>query len=345
MTTLPAMNPSDVPGGGSGGHSPLSGGGPEPRSQGALLAMAAARGRRRSAVARVVTERAIRATLFLCATLSVITTFSIIIILFRETLGFFRMPEVSITDFLFGTEWSPLLGAEKHFGIWPLVCGTVLVSAVAAAFALPVGLITAIYLSEYAPKRVRAVLKPVLEILAGVPTVVFGFFALSVITPGLKWFYDGFESFNAASAGLAVGIMILPIVCSLAEDSLRAVPKSLREGAYALGSTRFDVAVRVVVPAALSGIVAAFLLAITRAIGETMIVALAAGGRPHMTINPSEETQTMTAFMVQIFLGDAPAGGVEYKSSYAVAFVLFVITLGLTLFGNTILRRFREEYD
>lgn len=336
MTTLPAMNPSDRPGDPRGGEGP---------TQGERLARAAARGRRRSAQARAFTERCIRGSLFLCAALSVVTTFSIIIILFRETLSFFRMPEVSVLDFLFGTVWNPLLGAEKHFGIWPLISGTLLVSVVAAVFALPVGLVTAIYLSEYAPKRVRSILKPVLEILAGVPTVVYGFFALSVITPGLKWIYDGFESFNAMSAGLAVGIMILPIVCSLSEDALRAVPKSLREGAYALGSTRFDVSVRVVLPAALSGIVAAFLLAITRAIGETMIVALAAGGRPHITVNPTQETQTMTAFMVQIFLGDAPAGGVEYKSSYAVAFVLFVITLGLTLFGNSILRRFREEYD
>jgi phosphate transport system permease protein len=337
MTTLPAMNPSDRPSG-----DPRAGDG---KTQGERLALAAARGRARSVQARAVTERYIRGSLFLCAALSVVTTFSIIIILFRETLSFFQMPEVSVLDFLFGTVWNPLLGAEKHFGIWPLISGTLLVSVVAAVFALPVGLVTAIYLSEYAPKRVRSILKPVLEILAGVPTVVYGFFALSVITPGLKWFYDGFESFNAMSAGLAVGIMILPIVCSLSEDALRAVPKSLREGAYALGSTRFDVSVRVVLPAALSGIVAAFLLAITRAIGETMIVALAAGGRPHITVNPTQETQTMTAYMVQIFLGDAPAGGVEYKSSYAVAFVLFVITLGLTLFGNSILRRFREEYE
>jgi phosphate transport system permease protein len=338
MTTLPASSQSGLP------DDPGSPSGQQP-GQGDRLALAARRGRSRSGRARVLTERVIRSSLFLCATLSVVTTFTIILILVTETLGFFAMPEASILDFLFGLEWAPLLGAEKHFGIWPLVAGTLLVSAVAAAFALPVGLITAVYLSEYAPRRVRAILKPVLEILAGVPTVVYGFFALSVITPGLKWLHGGFESFNAASAGLAVGIMILPIVCSLSEDSLRAVPKSLREGAYALGSTKFDVAVRVVVPAALSGIVAAFLLAITRAIGETMIVALAAGGRPHMTIDPREETQTMTAYMVQIFLGDAPAGGVEYKSSYAVAFVLFVMTLGLTLLGNAILRRFREEYE
>jgi phosphate transport system permease protein len=338
MSSFPATDSTGGPQGAmpSGEREPV---------QGELLALAANRGRNRSVAARKRTERVIRGSLFLCATLSVITTFTIIVILIRETLGFFAMPEVSLTDFLFGTEWAPLLGAEKHFGILPLVSGTLLVSAVAALFALPLGLITAIYLSEYAPAKVRSVLKPVLEILAGVPTVVYGFFALSVITPGLKWFHEGFESFNAASAGLAVGIMILPIVCSLSEDALRAVPNSLRDGARALGSTRFDVAVRVVVPAALSGIVAAFLLAITRAVGETMIVALAAGGRPHLTIDPTQETQTMTAYMVQIFLGDAPAGGVEYKSSYAVAFVLFAVTLGFTLIGNAVLRRFREEYD
>jgi len=306
---------------------------------------AARRGRPRSIAARTWTERAIKGGLFACAVLSVFVTTAIVVVLLRQTIGFFRMPEVSIVDFLFGTVWSPLLGEEKHFGIWPLVNGTLLVSVIAAAFALPVGLVTAVYLSEYARPRVRAVLKPVLEILAGVPTVVFGFFAINVITPGLQIVSGKFGFYNATGAGLAVGIMILPIVCSLSEDALRAVPRSLRDGAYALGSTRFDVAVRVVVPAALSGIVAAFLLALTRAIGETMIVALAAGGLAKLTLEPWSETQTMTAYMVQIFLGDAPADGVEYKSSYAVAFVLFLMTLGLTMAGNLALRWFREEYE
>jgi phosphate transport system permease protein len=309
------------------------------------LAVAARRGRPKSRLARERLEWLIRAGLFACATLSVFTTGAIILILIRQTLGFLAMPEVSLLDFLFGTTWSPLLGAEKHFGIWPLINGTLLVAVIAAAFALPLGLITAVFLSEYASPRLRATLKPLLEVLAGVPTVVYGFFALSVITPGLQWFSDGFGSYNAMSAGIAVGIMILPIVCSLSEDALRAVPKSLREGAYALGATKFDVSVRVVVPAALSGIMAAFLLAVTRAIGETMIVALAAGGLARITWKPWDETQTMTAYMVQIFLGDAPADGVEYRSSYAVAFVLFLITLGLTLLGNQLLRWFREEYD
>lgn len=266
-----------------------------------------------------------------------------------------RTREVTPVAFLTGTSWNPLLGEEKQFGIWPLITGTLLITLIAAVFALPIGLVTAIFLSEYAPAPLRGVLKPILEILAGIPTVVYGFFALTVITPGLNWlseFYNGlvdgtllFDSYNAMAAGIAVGIMILPIVSSLAEDALRAVPRSLRDGAYALGSTRFDVSVRVVVPAALSGIMASFLLAITRAVGETMIVALAAGGLAQMAYDPTGPAQTMTAYMVQIFLGDAPATGVEYKSSYAVAAVLFIMTLILTISGNIILRRFREEYE
>ena len=266
-----------------------------------------------------------------------------------------RHAEVGLGDFLGGTEWNPLLGKEKKFGIWPLISGTLLITAIAAVFALPIGLITAIFLSEYAHERLRNTVKPILEVLAGIPTVVFGFFALTVLTPGLNWMgelYNGlfngdviFDTYNAMAAGLAVGIMILPIVSSLAEDALRAVPKSLRDGAFALGATRLDVSLRVVVPAALSGIMASFLLAITRAVGETMIVALAAGGLAQMAYDPTGPAQTMTAYMVQIFLGDAPATGVEYKSSYAVAAVLFLMTLALTITGNIILNRFREEYE
>ena len=318
----------------------------------ALLAVQAARrGRVRSTATRDFRERLILGALALAALFSVAITAAILLTLSWETFHFIALPEVRLSDFLLGTTWSPLLGAERHFGIWPLVCGTLLVAGVGAAFALPVGLVSAIYLSEYAPPRVRATLKPVLEVLAGVPTVVYGFFALTVITPGLQWvcrslFGDPvFPGYNATGAGLAVGVMILPIVCSLSEDALRAVPRSLREGAYALGGTRFDVSVRVVVPAALSGIMASFFLAITRAIGETMIVALAAGGLAHMTLNPASEVQTMTAYMVQIFLGDAPAFGVENLSSYAVAAVLFVFTFVLTVAGNALLRAFREEYE
>lgn len=283
--------------------------------------------------------------LALAATFSIFVTGTIIVILTKETLGFFAFPDVTLGEFFGSFEWNPLLGSEKHFGIWPLVSGTLLVMAIAASFALPIGLITAVYLSEYASPRVRSVLKPALEILAGIPTVVYGFFALTVITPMLQKLTPAFGSYNAMSAGLATGIMVLPIVCSMSEDSLRAVPRSLRDGAFALGGTRFDVSVKVVIPAALSGIVAAFLLAISRAVGETMIVALAAGGIAQITANPAAEVQTMTAYLVQIFLGDAPATGVEYKSSYAVASMLFVMTFALTMVGQWTLRRFREEYD
>ncbi len=314
-------------------------------------ALAAKHGSLRSSVLRELRERFVRGMFILCTVFSIGTTLAIIATLAWETTHFFALPEVTLADFLLGTTWSPLLGAEKHFGIWPLVCGTFLVAGVGALFALPVGLIAAVYLSEYAPKRIRATVKPVLEVLAGVPTVVYGFFALTAITPALQWMctlvfgVPIFPGYNATGAGLAVGIMILPIVCSLSEDALQSVPRSLREGGYALGGNRFDVSVRIVVPAALSGIMASFFLAITRAVGETMIVALAAGGLAHLTLNPANETQTMTAYMVQIFLGDAPAFGVENLSSYAVAAVLFVITLGLTVAGNILLKLFQEEYE
>jgi len=290
-------------------------------------------------------EGGVMTSLIICGTFSILTTVSIIAVLFSEAWKFFALPEVTMAEFFLGLQWNPLLGAEKHFGIWPLICGTFLVTGVAMLFALPFGLITAIYLSEYAPRRLRAVLKPVLEVLAGIPTVVYGFFALTVITPGLQWMSDGFEVYNVMSAGIAVGIMCLPIVCSLSEDALQAVPRSLREGAYATGATKFDVSTKVVVPAALSGIVAAFLLAIARAIGETMIVALAAGNMARLTIDPRESAQTMTAYMVQIFLGDASNYGPEYLSSYAVAAMLFVITMIMTLIGHRVRVRFREVYE
>ena len=231
------------------------------------------------------------AALIGCGAFSIATTLAIIVILGLEAFHFFRLDEVSFWEFISGTQWNPLLGAEKHFGIWPLISGTLLVTAVAMVVALPLGLITAIWLSEYARPGVRAVIKPVLEVLAGIPTVVFGFFALTVITPGLRWLHEGFNVYNAASAGLAVAVMCLPIVTSLSEDALRAVPRSLREGAYGLGATRFEVSVKVVTPAALSGIVAAFLLAIARAVGETMIVSLAAGNAPSMTVDPRSQSR------------------------------------------------------
>lgn len=290
-------------------------------------------------------ERAVYTSLLLCGGLSILTTAAIIVVLARETWQFFSLPQVSIVEFLTGAKWSPLLGAQKHFGIWPLVCGTLLVTGVAMTVALPLGLMTAIFLSEYAPGKLRAVVKPLLEILAGIPTVVYGFFALAVITPGLQWIHKGFEVYNAMGAGIAVGIMCLPIVSSLAEDALRAVPRSLREGAHAVGATKYEVSVKVVVPAALSGIVAAFLLAIARAIGETMIVALAAGNLARMTADPRESVQTMTAYMVQIFLGDASNFGPEYLSSYAVAATLFLLTFALTVVGHRVRVKFREVYE
>ncbi len=309
-----------------------------------LASVARTQGRPRSRSLRRMRETVITAALIAAGLFSVLTTFAIIGVLLEETRRFFTMPEVSLREFFLTATWQPLLGAEKHFGVWPLVCGTMLVTGVSAALSLPLGLITAIYLSEYAPRRLRAWLKPVLEILAGIPTVVYGFFALTLITPALQSIGIAVDSYNALSAGLAVGIMTLPIVCSLSEDALQAVPRSLREGAYACGGTRLDVSLRVVLPAALSGVIASFLLAIARAIGETMIVALAAGGLAQLTLDPREQVQTMTGYIVQIFLGDASSAGVEYRSSYAVAFLLFAMTLLVTLVGRHVMNRFREEY-
>jgi phosphate transport system permease protein len=280
-----------------------------------------------------------------CGIFSLLVTGAIIYVLFKETMVFFARPEVSLSDFFLSTQWTPSLGSKVHYGIWALISGTLLVSTIAMLIALPVGLVTAIYLSEYAPSRVRAWLKPALEILAGIPTVVYGFFALTVITPALKWFHDGFNIYNGMSAGIAVGILCLPIVTSLAEDALRAVPQTLREAALGMGATRWDMAVKVVVPAALSGIISAFLLAISRAVGETMIVALASGSQPHLTFDPREATQTMTGWMVQMGSGDTSQFDTRYYSMYAVACILFVITFGLTLLGNWVRRRFREAYE
>ena len=309
-------------------------------------------GRPRSRALQDFTGAIVKYLLLGCALFSVLTTVLIIVVLATETIRFLGMEEVTLSEFLTSGQWSPLLGSEKHFGVWPLVSGTLLVAAVAAAFAIPCGTVTALFLSEYASPRLRRVLKPALEVLAGIPTVVYGFFALMVLTPSLRWLYEGIDFYNALSAGLAVGIMILPIVTSLSEDAMRAVPRSLREAGYALGGTKFDVSVKVVVPAALSGIVAAFLLAIARAVGETMIVALAAGALPvNITqdgllavADPTRQVQTMTGYVVQIFLGDAEANSVEYQSSYAVAGVLFLMTLGITWIGTWVTKRFREVY-
>ena len=293
-------------------------------------------------------EQGIRLSLFLCAGLSILTTVAIIAVLSTETIVFFR--QVSLGEFLTETRWTPQY-SEKHFGILPLISGTALVATIAAAIGLPIGLASAIYLSEYASNRTRAIVKPITEVLAGIPTVVYGYFALVFVTPYvLRPIFQGllgFEVnvFNAASAGIVVGIMILPTVSSLSEDVLRAVPTGLREAGYALGSTRFDVSVRIVLPAALSGITASFLLAIARAVGETMAVTIAAGQNPSLTLNPLRSVETMTAFIVNVSLGDTPAGTVEYVSLYAVGTTLFLMTLSMNIAAQWVLRRFREAYQ
>jgi phosphate transport system permease protein len=287
-------------------------------------------------------EWAIERALLAAATLSVLTTAGIILVLAVETFEFLR--EVPLLAFLTGTEWTPLF-ASPQFGVLPLVTGTLLVSAIAMAVALPMGLLSAVYLSEYAPERLRRVIKPVLELLAGVPTVVYGYFALLFVTPLLQRVFPQMSGFNALSPGLVMGIMILPLVSSLAEDAMRAVPNGLREGAYALGATRMQTALQVVVPAAFSGITAAFILAVSRAVGETMIVAIAAGQQPRLTANPFVPLETMTAYIVQVSLGDTPQGTIEYRTIFAVGMLLFLMTFGLNLVSTWLRERFREEYS
>jgi phosphate transport system permease protein len=288
-------------------------------------------------------ETVIQALLFACAALSVVTTFAIIYVLLDETAGFFR--QVSIFDYAFGTKWSALI-EPRRFGVLPLVWGTVMVAGIAAAIALPIGLGAAVYLSEYASDRVRGLLKPTIEILAGVPTIVYGFFAIHWVTPQLqRLFGERVEFFNAASAGIVVGIMVIPMVSSLSEDAMHAVPGSLREGAYGLGGTKFDISTRVVIPAALSGIVASFILAISRAIGETMAVVLAAGSTPNLGLDPFKSFQTMTAFIVQVALGDASAGSIEYQALFAVGMTLFLMTLVMNVISQALLARFRDVYQ
>ena len=287
-------------------------------------------------------EGLIERGLFLCALLSVGTTVGIILVLAVETAAFLR--EVPITEFLFGTEWTPLFSSPS-FGVLPLVAGTALVSVIAMLVALPMGLLSAVYLSEYAHSRVRRVLKPVLELLAGVPTVVYGYFALLFVTPILQRFLPQLAAANALSPGIVMGIMILPLVSSLSEDAMRAVPNGLREGSYALGATKMQTSLRVVVPAAFSGITAAFILAVSRAVGETMIVAIAAGQQPNLTWNPTEQVETMTAYIVQVALGDTPQGTIEYRTIFAVGMLLFIGTFGLNLVSAWLRQRYREEYS
>ena len=286
-------------------------------------------------------EPAIEGLLFLCALISVFTTVGIIIVLAVETWAFLR--EVPIIDFLFGTEWTPLF-ATPRFGVLPLVAGTALVSSIAMVVALPMGLLSAIYLSEYANPKLRRVIKPILEVLAGVPTVVYGYFALLFVTPMLQPLVPGLSGFNALGPGIVMGIMILPLVSSLSEDAMQGVPRGLREGSYALGATKMQTSIKVVVPAAFSGITAAFILAVSRAIGETMIVAIAAGQQPRLTLNPLVPIETMTAYIVQVSMGDTPQGTLEYRTIFAVGMLLFLSTFILNLASAWLRERYREEY-
>ena len=286
-------------------------------------------------------ERFVEWALFLCALVSIATTIGIIGVLAIETVSFLR--EVPLADFLFGTEWTPLF-SNPSFGVLPLVAGTLLVASIAMAVALPMGLLGAIYLSEYADERVRRVVKPVLEVLAGVPTVVYGYFALLFVTPLLQQVIPDLASFNALGPGIVMGIMILPLVSSLSEDAMRGVPRGLREGSYALGATKMQTSLRVVVPAAFSGITAAFILAVSRAIGETMIVAIAAGQQPRLTADPTGPVETMTTYIVQVSLGDTPQGTLEYRTIFAVGMLLFLGTFALNMVSAWLRERYREEY-
>jgi phosphate transport system permease protein len=285
---------------------------------------------------RALSERVAKVLFFLCASLSILTTAGIVAVLLGETVGFFR--EVSLAQFLLDTEWTPLF-ADRHFGVWPLLSGTLLTTVIAMAVAVPLGLLAAVYLSEFAGERRRRYLKPLLEILAGVPTVVYGYFALTLVTPVLQKIVPGLSGFNALGPGIVMGLMILPVVASLSEDAIFAVPASLREAAYALGVRKVPTIFRVVVPSAFSGIAAAVLLGVSRAIGETMIVAIAAGQQPRLTLDPRVPIETMTAYIVQVSLGDTPTGTLEYRTIFAVGMSLFVMTLALNLVSHRLRRR------
>ncbi|WP_099158515.1 phosphate ABC transporter permease subunit PstC [Virgibacillus ndiopensis] len=278
----------------------------------------------------------------ICAVISVFTTIGIIFTLVIETVTFFN--RVSFMEFITSTEWYPFSENDSSYGIISLVSGTLLITVIAMLVAIPIGISSAIYLSEYASERTRRVIKPILEVLAGVPTIVYGFFALTFVTPLLKAIIPGLSIFNALSPGIVVGIMIIPMIASLSEDAMSSVPNSMREGALAMGATKLEVALKVVLPAALSGIIASFVLGISRAIGETMIVAVAAGSTPNLTLDVTDSIQTMTAYIVQVSLGDASYGSTIYYSIYAVGMTLFVFTLLMNLLAQYISRRFREEY-
>ena len=286
-------------------------------------------------------ERIIESGLLLAALSSIAITLGIVGILLFESASFFA--HVSMKDFLTDTYWTPLF-AVPRYGILPLVAGTLVTTAVALAVAIPVGTIVAVYLSEFAPSLLREILKPILELLSAVPTVVYGYFALLFVTPILQKIIPGLPTFSMLSAGIVMGVMIIPYVSSLSEDAMRAVPMSLREGSYAMGANKTLTALRVVFPAALSGIAASYVLAVSRAIGETMIVAVAAGMQPNLTFNPAEPAETITAYIVQVSLGDLPHGSVGYQSIFAAGFVLFLMTLAFNILGYVLRRRFREAY-
>ena len=291
---------------------------------------------------RKIKEKFIELILKATALVTILTTIGIIWVLLSESIEFFKV--VSLKDFLTDKEWTPLF-ARKHYGIMPLVAGTLLTTIIAVSVALPVGITIAIYLSEYAPKKLRKTIKPLLEVLAAVPTVVYGFFALMVVTPFLQKIIPDMAGFNALSAGIVMGIMIIPFVSSLSEDALSAVPKSLRNASYGLGATRFQTAFKVMVPAASSGIIVSVILAFSRAIGETMIVAIAAGQQPRLTLDPLVPIETITAYIVQVTLGDVAHGSIEYKTIFAAGIALFVFTFILNNISFWIRNKFREEYE
>lgn len=289
-------------------------------------------------------ETIIQTLLFISGAISIFTTLGIVYVLAQESLLFFTNDEVNIIEFFTTTKWQPHIG---EFGIWPLLNSTLMTTLIAMTVALPLGLSAAIYLSEYASFKVRNILKPILEVLAGIPTVVYGYFAITFMTPVLRGIFgqDTVQIYNTAAAGLVMGIMILPIISSMSEDALSAVPKTLRQGAYGLGATRFETAVNVVVPAALSGIIAAFIVGVSRAIGETMIVAMAAGAGPNFTFNPFEAAETMTGHIARISGGDLSYNSIDYNSIFAIGLALFVMTLALNIISGRIVRRFREVYE
>ncbi len=287
-------------------------------------------------------EKMIEGIMMLCSLITVLTTVSIIIVLAIDTFKFFG--EVSIIDFFTDTQWTPLF-SDKHFGILPLLSGTLLTTTIAIVFAVPVGLIIAIYLNEYASPRFTAIVKPVLEILAAIPTVVYGFFALQFVTPMLQSIIPGLRGFNALSPGLVMGVMIIPYITSLSEDALRAVPKSLREASYGMGATKLQTALRVMIPAASSGILVSIILAVSRALGETMIVAIAAGQEPNLTFNPLESVETITTYIVQVSMGDVPQDSLEYRTIFAAGMTLFVFTFILNNLSFWLRKKFQNQYE